>query len=231
MKNKKIRMKGLKTPSSVVFMHGFLNGRFKSAGIDLDSGLLNSAYVNGMMDLFYKYCQERVDKLETEISAICTEAETLFIELKAIPDNMSNRTSEERNKEKIPDKLPTTIQEAQEMRAIARRITEAKDTSEHARGVINDKNNRRTEIVQRLVQIRDRIITKENNCYNELNATAFLLKERFCIYGHGVLLQPVLNRYIPAVDYAGILERYDTNHHEIKSRISALTKKEEKENV
>ena len=53
MKNKKIRMKGLKTPSPVVFMHGFFNGRFKSAGIDLDSGLLNSAYVNGMMDLFY----------------------------------------------------------------------------------------------------------------------------------------------------------------------------------
>ena len=113
MKNKKISMKGMKTPSPVVFMHGFFNGRFKSAGIDLDSGLLNSAYVNGMMDLFYKYCQERVDKLETDISAICTEAETLFIELKAIPENMSDRMSEEKNMEKIPDKLPSTIQEAQ----------------------------------------------------------------------------------------------------------------------
>lgn len=231
MKNKKIRMKGLKTPSPVVFMHGFFNGRFKSAGIDLDSGLLNSAYVNGMMDLFYKYCQERVDKLETDISAICTEAETLFLELKAIPENMSDRMSEEKNMEKIPDKLPSTIQEAQEIRAIARRIAEAKDSSEHSRGAINEKNSRRTEIIQRLVQIRDRIITKENNCYNELNATAFLLKERFCIYGHGVLLQPMLNRYIPNVDYDRILECYDINYQEIKSRISTLTKGEEKENA
>lgn len=231
MKNKKISMKGMKTPSPVVFMHGFFNGRFKSAGIDLDSGLLNSAYVNGMMDLFYKYCQERVDKLETDISAICTEAETLFIELKAIPENMSERLSEEKNMEKIPDKLPSTIQEAQEIRAIARRIAEAKDFSEHSRGAINEKNSRRTEIIQRLVQIRDRIITKENNCYNELNATAFLLKERFCIYGHGVLLRPMLNRYIPNVDYDRILECYDTNHQEIKSRISTLTKGEEKENA
>lgn len=231
MKNKKISMKGMKTPSPVVFMHGFFNGRFKSAGIDLDSGLLNSAYVNGMMDLFYKYCQERVDKLETDISAICTEAETLFIELKAIPENMSDRMSEEKNMEKIPDKLPSTIQEAQEIRAIARRIAEAKDFSEHSRGAINEKNSRRTEIIQRLVQIRDRIITKENNCYNELNATAFLLKERFCIYGHGVLLRPMLNRYIPNVDYDRILECYDTNHQEIKSRISTLTKGEEKENA
>lgn len=231
MKNKKISMKGMKTPSPVVFMHGFFNGRFKSAGIDLDSGLLNSAYVNGMMDLFYKYCQERVDKLETDISAICTEAETLFIELKAIPENMSDRMSEEKNMEKIPDKLPSTIQEAQEIRAIARRIAEAKDFSEHSRGAINEKNSRRTEIIQRLVQIRDRIITKENNCYNELNATAFLLKERFCIYGHGVLLQPMLNRYIPNVDYDRILECCDTNHQEIKSRISTLTKGEEKENA
>lgn len=231
MKNKKISMKGMKTPSPVVFMHGFFNGRFKSAGIDLDSGLLNSAYVNGMMDLFYKYCQERVDKLETDISAICTEAETLFIELKAIPENMSDRMSEEKNMEKIPDKLPSTIQEAQEIRAIARRIAEAKDFSEHLRGAINEKNSRRTEIIQRLVQIRDRIITKENNCYNELNATAFLLKERFCIYGHGVLLQSMLNRYIPNVDYDRILECYDTNHQEIKSRISTLTKGEEKENA
>ena len=231
MKNKKISMKGMKTPSPVVFMHGFFNGRFKSAGIDLDSGLLNSAYVNGMMDLFYKYCQERVDKLETDISAICTEAETLFIELKAIPENMSDRMSEEKNMEKIPDKLPSTIQEAQEIRAIARRIAEAKDFSEHLRGAINEKNSRRTEIIQRLIQIRDRIITKENNCYNELNATAFLLKERFCIYGHGVLLQSMLNRYIPNVDYDRILECYDTNHQEIKSRISTLTKGEEKENA
>ena len=133
--------------------------------------------------------------------------------------------------EKIPDKLPSTIQEAQEIRAIARRIAEAKDSSEHSRGAINERNSRRTEIIQRLVLIRDRIITKENNCYNELNATAFLLKERFCIYGHGVLLQPMLNRYIPNVDYDRILERYDRNHQEIKSRISTLTKGEEKENA
>lgn len=80
MKNKKVKMKGFVTPTAMVFMHGFFDGRFKSAGIDQDSGLLHSAYVNGKVDLFYKYCSERVDRLETDIAAICTEAETLLME-------------------------------------------------------------------------------------------------------------------------------------------------------
>ena len=79
MKNKKVKMKGLATPTVMVFLHGFFDGRFRAAGIDKDSGLLNSAYVNGKTDLFYKYCSERVDRLETDIAAVCTDAEKLHL--------------------------------------------------------------------------------------------------------------------------------------------------------
>ena len=54
MKNKKVKMKGLATPTIMVFMHGFFDGRFRATGLDQDSGLLNSAYVNGKTDMFYK---------------------------------------------------------------------------------------------------------------------------------------------------------------------------------
>lgn len=43
MKNKKVKMKGLATPTIMVFMHGFFDGRFRAAGLDQDGGLLNSA--------------------------------------------------------------------------------------------------------------------------------------------------------------------------------------------
>lgn len=86
MKNKKVKMKGLSTPTVVEFLHGFFDGRFRAAGIDQDSGLLNSAYTNGKIDLFYKYCNERVDRLEIDIASICTEAETLLMELATTPE-------------------------------------------------------------------------------------------------------------------------------------------------
>ena len=56
MKNKKVKMKGLATPTIMVFMHGFFDGRFRATGLDQDSGLLNSAYLNGKTDILYKYC-------------------------------------------------------------------------------------------------------------------------------------------------------------------------------
>ena len=86
---------------------------------------------------------------------------------------------------------------------------------------------RKTEILQRLVQIRNRIANRETNCRNEINATAFTLKERLCVYGHGVLLKPILNRHIPQMEQEWVFELYNKNHNELKERISAAVKKEE----
>lgn len=231
MKNKKVKMKGIGTPSVIVFMHGFFDGRFNAAGIDRDTGLLNSAYVNGKVDLFCKYCNERVDRLETDIAAICTEAETLLMELEAIPVVIKANEVAKGESVKTPEKLLYSMEEAQAARADARKAAKAYEAVEQSKTKRNQMATRKTDILQRLVQIRACILNKETNCRNELSATAFALKERMCIYGHGVLLKPILNRYIPPVEHEWAFDLYNRNHDEIKQRISAVVKKEDDKNV
>lgn len=231
MKNKKVKMKDLATLTVMVFLHGFFDGRFRAAGIDKDSGLLNSAYVNGKTDLFYKYCSERVDRLETDIAAVCTDAEKLLLELEDMPEKIREIKVKEAEPVNLPKKLPDSMEEAQIARADARKATKAKTDAEQAKANKNQMQKRKTEILQQLVMIRDRILNKETNCRNELSATSFALKERLCVYGHGVLLKPVLHRYIPQLEYEWAFDLYNKNHEEIKRRISEVVSKEGNENV
>lgn len=231
MKNKKVKMKGLATPTVMVFLHGFFDGRFRAAGIDKDSGLLNSAYVNGKTDLFYKYCSERVDRLETDIAAVCTDAEKLLLELEDMPEKIREIKVKEAEPVNLPKKLPDSMEEAQIARADARKAAKTKTDAEQAKANKNQMQKRKTEILQQLVMIRDRILNKETNCRNELSATSFALKERLCVYGHGVLLKPVLHRYIPQLEYEWAFDLYNKNHEEIKRRISEVVSKEGNENV
>lgn len=231
MKNKKVKMKGLATPNVMVFLHGFFDGRFRAAGVDQDSGLLNSAYVNGKTDLFYKYCSERVDRLETDIAAVCTDAEKLLLELEDMPEKIREIKVKEAEPVNLPKKLPDSMEEAQIARADARKAAKAKTDAEQAKANKNQMQKRKTEILQQLVMIRDRILNKETNCRNELSATSFALKERLCVYGHGVLLKPVLHRYIPQLEYEWAFDLYNKNHEEIKRRISEVVSKEGNENV
>lgn len=229
--NKKVKMKGLATPTVMVFLHGFFDGRFRAAGIDKDSGLLNSAYVNGKTDLFYKYCSERVDRLETDIAAVCMDAEKLLLELEDMPEKIREIKVKEAEPVNLPKKLPDSMEEAQIARADARKAAKAKTDAEQAKANKNQMQKRKTEILQQLVMIRDRILNKETNCRNELSATSFALKERLCVYGHGVLLKPVLHRYIPQLEYEWAFDLYNKNHEEIKRRISEVVSKEGNENV
>lgn len=231
MKNKKVKMKGLATQTVMVFLHGFFDGRFRAAGIDKDSGLLNSAYVNGKTELFYKYCSERVDRLETDIAAVCTDAEKLLLELEDMPEKIREIKVKEAEPVNLPKKLPDSMEEAQIARADARKAAKAKTDAEQAKANKNQMQKRKTEILQQLVMIRDRILNKETNCRNELSATSFALKERLCVYGHGVLLKPVLHRYIPQLEYEWAFDLYNKNHEEIKRRISEVVSKEGNENV
>ena len=231
MKNKKVKMKGLATPTIMVFMHGFFDGRFRAASLDQDSGLLNSAYVNGKTDLFYKYCSERVDRLETDIVAVCTDAEKLLLELEDMPERIREIRVTEAETVKLPKKLPDSMEEAQLARADARKAAKAKADAEQSKAKKSQMENRKTEILQQIVMIRNLILNKETNCRNELSATSFALKERLCVYGHGVLLKPVLHRYIPQLEYKWAFDLYNKNHEEIKRRISEVVSKEGNENV
>ena len=181
MKNKKVKMKGLATPTIMVFMHGFFDGRFRAAGLDQDSGLLNSAYVNGKTDMFYKYCSERVDRLETDIAAVCTDAEKLLLELKDMPEKIRKIRVTEEEPVKLPKKLPDSMEEAQLARADARKAAKAKVDAEQSKANKNQMETRKIEILQQLVMIRDRILNKETNCRNELSAP-HLHSRNVCAY-------------------------------------------------
>lgn len=227
MKNKKVKMKGVATPTIVVFLHGFIDGRFRTAGIDQDSGLLNYAYTNGKTALFCKYCNERVDWLETDIASVCTEAETLLMELKSMPSICERNETYWVEGVKTP-KVPLDF--AQDAQA-AREVEKANAAIEQAKEKKSQIEKRKTDILQRLVQIRDYISNKETNCHNELSGTSFALKERMCVYGHGVLLKPILSRNIPQLEYEWAFKLYNNNHDEIKQRISEVVNKEDVENV
>lgn len=231
MKNKKVKMKGLSTPTVVEFLHGFFDGRFRAAGIDQDSGLLNSAYTNGKIDLFYKYCNERVDRLEIDIASICTEAETLLMELATTPETCKVIEIDKAESIKTHKFSLDSTQNAQIARYAARKAAKANEAAEKSRAKKSQMEKRKTDILQRLVQIRDRIANKETNCRNEISATAFAVKERMCVYGHGVLLRPILNRNIPQLEYEWAFDLYNHNHDEIKRRIFEVVKKEDVENV
>lgn len=212
MKGEKVKIKGLATLTFIVFMHGFFDGRFKSAGIDQDSGILNSAYVNGKIHLFYQYCSERIGSLETNIAAVCIEAETLLMELEYLSRQI---------------KFNEKTEENQVMRLDATKTDKENETLETLKGNRNYIQKRKIDIIQRLIQIKVLIDNKEAMCRNEINATAFALKERFCVYGHGVLLRPILNSYIPQMEYEWTFNFYNKNHDEVKRRISSIIKKEE----
>lgn len=231
MNKKKVKMKGLATPTVMLFLRGFFDGRFRAAGIGKDSSLLDSAYTNGKTDLFYKYCNERVDRLENDIASIITEAETLLMELRSMPVTCKGEEIDRAECVKAPKVSSDSTQDAQAARSTAQKAAEAKKAIEQAKAKENQIKKRKTDILQRLVQIRDRISNKEANCRNEISATAFALMERMCVYGHGVLLRPILNRNIPQLEYEWAFDLYNNNHNEIKQRISEVVKKEEVEHV
>ncbi|MCD8148324.1 MAG: hypothetical protein LUE92_01920 [Clostridiales bacterium] len=86
MRSKKVRMmRGLNVPTCIVFIHGLFDGRLKAAGVDPETGVLNSAYVNGKLNLYHKYCIDMVEGLEEDIAGMCVEAETLLMELVSFP--------------------------------------------------------------------------------------------------------------------------------------------------
>lgn len=229
MKNKKIKIKNLATPTIILFMHGFIDGRFKFAKISNDNGLLNSSYINGKVNLFYKYCNERINLLEMDIADICIEAEKLIMELESIHTIMINTykvpTSNNIEFSKI---MPTSLVEAKIARDIA-------ITNEKANKLEEKKNQirkRKIYILNRLTEIKSCILNSEIQCRNELISTTLALKERIVVYIHGVILGPALDSYIPKIEYNMVFNNlYNENYGEIIQRISNILKKEENKNV
>lgn len=215
MWNKKPRCKGAWVPRPITFLHGFLNGRFKTAGVDQETQLLNSAYIHGQVFLYGELCKRQMVRLECKLSAAYTEAGALIAELAALPapppfggDDRSGGT------------LPASAAEAQCRRLAGKKAAQASALRSRTAG-------RRQEILIRLLELRDRTASRERICTEELEAAAEALKSRFCTYGHGVLLKPVRTWNIPEVDHSRYLENYRAEHDPIKRKMAAILDREE----
>lgn len=226
-RNKTLTLKGLRTPRPVLFVRGFVNGRMKTADLDQENSRLSSAYVSGMTCLFNEYCQKRVAKLETDLSAVRMEAEALLLELQALPEAEAAEVPAEAPG--LPDKLPETVAEAQHLRSAAKASSQAAEFSSRVLEKQEATAARRATILGRLSEIKSRIAAKEQVCCQELGAASEALRARFCTYAHGVLMRPIRTRYIPDLEYARYLDGYYAAHNTLKRELATVLKPQEEE--
>ena len=226
MKNNVLKLKGLKTPKWCLFIHGFTNGRMKTAAVDTESGNLNSAYIHGKIYQFEKLCHERVRQLDCELSESRTEAETLILELNelVVPPRYCSNDLVANGIESA--NAPDTAAAAHAGRAAAASAEKAAKAAAQRKQECENILARRAWIVRRLVAIREKLTLEERLCSEELAATADALKSCFCTYGHGALLKPVNPTYIPPVEYQRYLDGYRTDHEVLKAKIINVLGKE-----
>lgn len=223
MKKKTLKLKGLKTPKLFLFIHGFTNGRMKTAAVDSESGNLNSAYIHGKVYLFDKLCHDRVIQLDCGLSELRTEAETLLLELNELvvpPLYHANDLATH------GVNASDTVVAAQAGRAAAACAEKAAQAAAQRKQERENIRARRSWIIRRLVAIREKLALEERICFEELAATADALRNCFCAYGHGALLKPINHTYIPPVDYQCYLDGFRADYLVLKTKITNVLEKE-----
>ena len=88
---KKVKMRGLYTPRILLFVHGFLDGRFKGAVLDSEKNVLNSAYVHDKIFQYNEFLEKNLMSLENEMQEIRTEAECIIQELWEIENRINGK--------------------------------------------------------------------------------------------------------------------------------------------
>ena len=142
-------------------------------------------------------------------------------ELEALPDLSPRAWGEEGESN---GQLPASAAEAQSCRITARRTAQI--------GALRNKTiQRRREIVDRLLEIRNQTASCELSCAEELEAVAEALKSRFCTYGHGVLMKPIRVQNIPKMDCGGYMENYCVEHAPLKQKLGSILDREETRDV
>lgn len=226
MKKKTLKLKGLKTPKLFLFIHGFANGRMKTAAVDSESGNLNSAYIHGKIYQFDKLCHERVRQLDRELSEARIEADTLILELNELAVPPQYRSNDLATNNTGSANAPDTVATAQAGRAAAASAEKAAQAAAQRKQERENILARRAWIFRRLVAIREKLALEERICAEELAATADTLRNCFCAYGHGALLKPINPTYVPPVNYQCYLDGYRTNHEVLKVKITNVLEKE-----
>lgn len=221
----------LHTPSAFIYFMGFVDGRTKTAAID--NNTLHSAFIDSRLNMFQAYCENRIKRLETDLSSVYTEASLLLMEFNTLSQKETVLTSTDINTIDTIS-LPSTFEEAQRIRSAAKRAQAEKNATEYAASRKEKRTSRKVEILQRLVEINDLISTEERACYSDLYLTSFRLRAIFNTYSKAVVLKPISDTCIPIIDVEHSFDRYNAFHESLKMRlieVTDLSTRKEKDHV
>lgn len=217
----------LHTPSAFIYLMGFVDGRVKTAAIN--NNTLNSAFIDSRLNMFQAYCENRIKRLEKDLSAVYTEASLLLMEFNTLSNKETVLTSNDINTIDAIS-LPATVEEAQRIRSAAKKAQAEKNATEYAASRKEKRTSRKVEILKRLVEVNDLISTEERACYSDLYLTSFRLRAVFNTYSKAVVLKPISDECIPIIDIEHSFDRYNAFHESLKMRLIEVTDLSRKEN-
>lgn len=220
MSRSKIRIQGLRTPRPLLYFHGCIDRRTNAAHLDPNTGLLISAFLSRAYFQFSAYSQQKAVCLENTLAATRTEAESLILEFSSLPSSTDHSAEDIPPVPRAFSKVPSTPAEARTARAAAQKEAQLLQTTIQSQEERRNAAARRTQIRQRLMELRERLRTREQIIRYELDAIASALQARFCAYARGVLQQPVHKSQIPPLDYD--LSLYYASHNDLQARIAAV---------
>lgn len=80
MREKTLKIKGMRVPGLFIWLHGFFQGRItKTATVDEETGWISSSYITSKHKLFNELSAKRVKKLEQELKAVRMESFNLML--------------------------------------------------------------------------------------------------------------------------------------------------------
>lgn len=202
MKANTLKIKGTSVPTILIWGLGFFHGRIiKTAAVNKETGYICSSYITSKCKRFNEYSSNRVKQLEQELKAVRTEA----FDLMAQEVQISKLLEED-----VANNKPSTINEIRHAaRCNSRRASYRKSHE---------------DIIIRLGEIDAKIRSCELNAREELDATASALQSIFATYGHGMLLCPVQNNFIPPIEYDHCFELYYESHKKEDAQIRYILK-------
>lgn len=214
------KLAATKTPRPFVFLHGFVDGRTHASGINGQSGHLDGAYISGKNYLFDEFVKKNVFHLNQDLAAIRTEGEVLMLEYANLPI-----LEDDAPPSAAPIASTDAPKDPRQKRAKAKKDAKAQQDAAAARQKYQQELDHRREVLRRLVEIDHRIRSRELECVTRLKATSDALKERFMVYGHGVLLRAFSTENIPELDFTKQLDDYYAAHADFGKRLRTIIDK------
>lgn len=187
---KKLKLKGLYVPRIFIWILGFIHGCIsRTAVVDQESGLISSGYITEKIRLFNKLSSDYVKTMEDELKALRNEAAGLLAD-----EAILRKEAEEIA---IPEALDT-VEKRRAARSAGLEMSACRD--------------KYRKVLARLIEIGEKINSRELIAQEELDATASALQALFAVYGRGMLIRPLRSTMIPPVEYEKSFEMYYRAH-------------------